>query len=672
MMNRGVFFMCWMAVALLGGHAQGDQSWWLTPQRMLQTNLREIDADMDVDQYVREVKDFGVNVVLFNVGGIVANYPTELEFHWKNTFMEGDLVGEVVPKLHAEGIRVMGRFDFSKLNEEYAVQHPEWLYVSEKGDNVNYNGQVHTCLMGGYQQEYMFKILKEAVTRYPLDAVFFNMIGFKEKDYSGNKHGICQCKNCETSFRAFSGMDLPKRTGDQRSMSKYNEWREVEIEKQFRRVRSLIKSIREDIAICTYTTRHVDVIRQESGKPIGRGTWFDREISQWVLSGSKDRQLTRAAVHFYHMPMRHSGSAPFLQQRRVWQQMVNGAWLDFYCIGPLSRLEDRAAIGPLRAVFRFHEANAEWLLNTDSAAEVGLLYDGNGEDMQGWMQLLSENHVAFDLIGFGRSELKRYKTIIVPNSRRINEPGARALDQYVKDGGNLLLSGRMPEGMECFGETHLKKTWPQRHSMYLRITPDDKAALKVDGLKDFDLTHLRGEFYEYETSGETHLKLIHDVMYGPPEKCYYKGVSDIPGLLLNTYGKGKAALLPFELGRMYREWGNQSHALVAMGTLDHLLQTERRLAVETSALVEITHRKDPQGSFEWISFYNHSGHLENSYHPPVPIRDIRVDFKPQRPVAGIRTLAGSAALSYTSKPDGRIEMTLPELNDFEVILIQYK
>jgi hypothetical protein len=163
--------------ALGAAHAEDVKPWWLTPQRLLQTNLREIDATMDVDQYIREVKAFGANVVLFNVGGIVANYPTDLEFHWRNTFMEGDLVGTVLQRLHEEDLRMIGRFDFSKINEKFAAQHPEWLYVSEKGHNVNYNGQVHTCVSGGYQQDYMLKILGEAVDRYPLDGVFFNMIG---------------------------------------------------------------------------------------------------------------------------------------------------------------------------------------------------------------------------------------------------------------------------------------------------------------------------------------------------------------------------------------------------------------------------------------------------------------------------------------------------------------
>ena len=43
-----------------GSTDAGD--WWLTPHRLLQTNLREIDATMDTDQYVREVKEFGAVV----------------------------------------------------------------------------------------------------------------------------------------------------------------------------------------------------------------------------------------------------------------------------------------------------------------------------------------------------------------------------------------------------------------------------------------------------------------------------------------------------------------------------------------------------------------------------------------------------------------------------------
>ena len=159
----------------------------------------------------------------------------------------------------------------------------------------------------------------------------------------------------------------------------------------------------------------------------------------------------------------------------------------------------------------------------------------------------------------------------VPASAKDN---ARDLDAFVKGGGKLLLSGKLPESMDCLGNPTLKKTWPPRHSMYVRIRPEDKSKLSIDGLKDYDLVQFRGDFHEYGPTSDTKsmLRLIHDVTYGPPEKCYIHGVSDIPAMLLRPFGEGAAALLPFQIGAMYREWGNHGHAMLAVGTLDNLLK----------------------------------------------------------------------------------------------------
>ena len=44
----------------------------------------EVDAiDFDIDLYLQSLKDIGANTVLINVGGIVGNYYTELEFHYQ-------------------------------------------------------------------------------------------------------------------------------------------------------------------------------------------------------------------------------------------------------------------------------------------------------------------------------------------------------------------------------------------------------------------------------------------------------------------------------------------------------------------------------------------------------------------------------------------------------------
>lgn len=658
--------------------------WWMTPHRLLQTNLREIDATMDTDQYVREVQDFGANVVLFNVGGIVANYPSELEFQWVNTHMEGDLVGTVLPKLHAAGIKMIGRFDFSKLNEAYAMQHPEWLYVNENGEYVNYNGQVHTCLMGGYQQEYMYEILKEACTRYPLDGVFFNMIGFPTRDYSRVLHGNCQCDNCKRSFKEYCGLEVPKHDGDPVALSKLTEWRKLQIDKQFQRVRETIKSIRDDIVILTYTEKWVDMKRQESGHPTGQEPWRDTHRVQWLLENFPEKQLAMASNHFHQMIFRHSGVAPGLHYRRNWQSLVNGAWLDFYCLGPLQRLEDRAGLKTASEVYRFHGANEEWLLDTISAAEVGIVVpsrewadrnqsSGTGDDYWGWVQLLGENQVHYDMVLLSKAELSQYKALIVPESGSISSREAGLLDDWVKGGGKLLLSGKIPEGMQCLGNPALEATWPERHSMYLRIRPEDKAKLAKVDLKDYDLSHLKGDFHQYSTvdGNQYLLKLVHDVTYGPPEKCYIHSVSDLPGMWVRRHGKGKAAILPFHAGGMYKEWANQSHALLATGTLDNVLGLDRRLKVETSPLVQTTHRRDPKGKFEWVGLQNHSGQLMNVVHEPLPVSHIKIQLQTDKPVTRIRSLTNGQILTPRQIAPGQVEVILPKLDAFEIVLFEY-
>ena len=386
---------------------------------------------MDIDRYVQEIKDFRATVVLFNVGGIVANYPTDLPYHYRNTFMKGDLVGTVLERLHKEGIRVIGRFDFSKINEKFAAEKPEWLYVSEKGQHVNYNGQVHTCVSGGYQQEYMFEILGEAVDRYPLDGVFFNMIGYQRSDYSGNYHGICQCQACKDKFREYSGMDLPKTQDDKSPVyRKYLEFTRMMSDRQFTRVNAFLKAKRPDLAICTYTPTGVDIIRKESNTPLSAGTYRDTDNAKATLLTAGERQLANCAVYFIDIPYRHAAVSPYLTVRRIWQHMVNGAWVDFYCIGPLGSQEDRTGLDLTRQLYQFHAANERWLKPTRPAGEVALVRRG-GREYDGLLQILCENQVAFELTTLDESLLKAYRLVIVPDAGGLGEKDCTTLDAYV-------------------------------------------------------------------------------------------------------------------------------------------------------------------------------------------------------------------------------------------------
>ncbi len=642
--------------------------WWLKPHRMIQTNLREIDATMDIDQYIRELKQFGVNVVKFNVGGIVANYPTDVKYHYRNPFMKGDLTETVLKRLHAEGIRMMGRFDVSKINQKFAAEHPQWLYVSEAGKNVNYNGQVHTCVSGGYQQEYMYKFLEEALDRYPLDGVFFNMSGYQRRDYSGNHHGICQCDNCRRLFKQFSGLDLPPTQDNGPTYKKYVEFTRMMMTKQNNRVKTFFKAKRPDLALYG-----VDVIRSESGSPLGRGTYYDTDKVKSAMLTMGRKQYNNTANHFIEIPYRHAGAAPSLQARRIWQQAVNGAWLGFYCMGPLHRLEDRAGLNMLREIYRFHQANEPWFLDTKPAGDVGLVRNG-GDEYQGILQILSEGQVAFELTGLDPQQLDRFPLVILPDAGGLDPRQTAVLDDYVKRGGKLLLTQAVPKTLKCLGEVKLVESRPAEKGSYIRIRPEDKATLDVSSLEDLDLVFLRGEFNVYQTPQDVKklLRLIPSDMFGPPEKCYYRHVSDHPALICRRHGSGAAACFTFGIGTHYEQQAHQGHAALLLGAVDNLLGLDRRALVSAPPLVEINQRACRRGRFDWISLYNHTGQRGKAIHMPIPIAGIRISFKPRKPVRAVRLLSADRELKFTKQDDGRIAVALPPLKHYEIVVFEYR
>ena len=189
--------------------------WWHRPFRIFQTNIREVDSGMDVDAVVDDIVGFGADVWLLNAGGIVSHYPSRLPHQhpspWLKDHPSGDLIGDAVAEAHRRGVRVMARCDFSKVHRDVFEAHPDWCYLSPKGERQIYNGLYSACPSGPYYQEKSLEVINEILDNYAVDAFFFNMFSMALRDYSRTYHGICQCSNCRRHFAAFSGgMALPR------------------------------------------------------------------------------------------------------------------------------------------------------------------------------------------------------------------------------------------------------------------------------------------------------------------------------------------------------------------------------------------------------------------------------------------------------------------------------
>ena len=165
--------------ATLGARAQetaparAPSRWWMDePVRFIQTNLPENYSTLDARRLIAQVADFPANVLLCNMGGIVAQYPTQVPFHYASPFLPPgrDLFGDVLREAHARHIRVVGRFDLSKTQKAVYDAHPEWFFKRTDGGPAIYNGLYSACINGGYYREHAPKILAEALERYPVDA----------------------------------------------------------------------------------------------------------------------------------------------------------------------------------------------------------------------------------------------------------------------------------------------------------------------------------------------------------------------------------------------------------------------------------------------------------------------------------------------------------------------
>ena len=249
---------------------------WRKPFGMLQTNLREIDVDMNVNEVTDYILDHGADAWLISIGGIQAQYPTSLGYHTKNERLSsrrsGDLIADALQAAHSRGLRLLARMDFSKVSAEVAAQNPDWLFVSPTGDLQTHTADlVSVCPSGPYYPERIFDILDEVIKNYKVDGFFVNWLWMSEIDYYKRYWGVCHCSGCQAGCLKYSnGKKLPKGPSD----AEYAEWlrfaREL-VDNITARIRKFIADRLPDA--CYIQGTGSDIMFHEANNAVGRESW---------------------------------------------------------------------------------------------------------------------------------------------------------------------------------------------------------------------------------------------------------------------------------------------------------------------------------------------------------------------------------------------------------------
>ena len=649
--------------------------WWLENNlRLVQNNLRDIDAAMDVDRLLSDLRQFDCNVVMVGAGGITSFFPTELAYQRPSPFLgDRDVLGEIVEKCHQEGIRVIARFDFSKTHESFYKDHPEWYYRSPKGEIVRYNDTVHTCVCGWYQQEYSLKIIEEVLQKYSVDGIFFNMFGFTTSDYSNNYYGICHCDACRQKFAAYSGgMDLPERESpEDPTFQTYRDFQDQVVGDILRRIHKLVRQYSPEIAVCTYHHSDVDIIRNESNSAV------DRPLPFWLYNSSSNVAMVRqnwnnkiisncvinAADIFY----RFSAVPPELTKIRLYENMAAGSGLDFCIIGVFEDYHDQESVDEAKKVFHFHKLNEDIYGKLRSLARLAVIHPLSrhcGKDFYGVFRALKELHLPFDCLADQRiledvSLLEPYVAVLVPS---LSDIQPEAVLKIQKMGKKLMILGAEPltKGLQESLGLKLREIRADNRAAYLYT----KEKNLFPSMEKRDWMLLDGSFNVYEGKGwRSLLPRVEKAWFGPPERCFGHILTEEGGTLFSS--DDQTVVIPWGLGSLYHKIGYREYRDMLRDILRKLAPEVEVIGGNLPAAVEVFW--DKVGNQYLLQLLNLTGFHGNTMEKPLCLTNLKVELCGSFILA--RSLTGGT-FTVQSNERGKTFLSLQKLTEFEAILLE--
>lgn len=673
-----------------------EQVWWKDRAwRIVQTNLREIDmAGMDAKQYVRELQEFNANTVIINTGGIVASYESKIPFQSPNRFLTGDDLKTVVRACKEAGIRVISRVDFSKVRRPLYEQHPEWAYVSPKGEIIDYHGLVHMCFNSDYQQKIAMDIIREIIRDVDPDGIFLNMGGYSVAlDYTKGFQGICQCENCRKRFREMYDLELPRvEDADDPVYQKYKQFQSATVAEYNRNIKKVIAEEKPDLLFFS-----IDMLRGEVG------TFFDHaDQNNFMYKGSQLLKLERystpevvssvTSVDFIDMWYRHAAVSPHEQELRLAQMLANGGFADFYQVGRLDNHPDKSGYAALKKMFRYHKDHEEDYYANFSDAEIALITPQEtmwlkGEmsfpaEFFGWYHLLTQQHYLFDCIRMNtltNLSLEKYKTVILADTQDISDAAAEKLDAFVRAGGTVIAAGetgqwdeshkkRQNIALQSLGVEKLGYVGRDYISAYFDIGQSKE---QFPRFQDTEWIYLHDVYCyaQYKAGVRQSMRFIPPHRHSPPEDAYPTNITDYPAFTVNEFGAGRGVYVPWKPGADYYHYGFPHMGNFMADLLEHVLGVDR-VTGNLPEVVEVEHTVRRDGTVDYVHLINYTGHSLKSYFAPVPLYDLSVEVPwKKEPPKTVFSMTAGKSVPFTFE-DGRLRLTVDRLDLFEAIRLE--
>ena len=708
--------------------AIAQEPWYRRTLRWGQTNITEPDpAIYDISWWRSYWKRTRVQGVIVNAGGIVAYYPTKFPLQYRPASLaERDLFGEILKAAHEDGLVVLARIDSNRTHESLYNAHPDWFALDASGRPHKAGDLFVTCVNGPYYDEYLPGILREIAGR-------FRPEGFTDNSWAGlGRDDICYCENCKRKFQQRTGRSLPaRRNWDDLGYRDWIEWnyaRRLELWDQNNRITreaagqdclwigmnsgsiaGQCRSFRDYKGICA---RAEIILLDHQGRGEGGGFAQNAEAGQLVHSLLGWNKLIPESMAMYQSGRptfrKTSNSEP---EARLWilEGLAGGLQPWWHHVG--AHQEDRRQFLIAESVYRWHEANQEFLVNRQPIASVGLIWSQKNMDFfgrdhgselvelpwRGWALALVRARIPYlpihvDDIDPKASELS---VLILPNIGGLSDAQATSLRRFVQRGGALIATGRsslydqwgqprpdfaLADVLGChyvsLGREGERPREPRGETLhtYLRIGKSDgpRRHSVLGGFENTDILPFGGWLGDVIASEEAEVLLTYVPTFPiyPPETSWMREPqTNIPGLVLNrTAQNGRVAFLIADLDRRFAVDNLPDHGKLLANLVRWAADSHFPLQIEGPGLIDC--RLYRQGHRSILHLVNLTNTARSPVDELIPVGPITVTIRtlPGQSQGPVRLLVSRLKPSVSL---GRAQSTiiLPSVLDHEVLVI---
>jgi hypothetical protein len=375
---------------------------------------------------------------------------------------------QLVEDCHKAGIKLcLGLPPFPPV--ELVKARPDWrvhpddtgavLKLVPEKDNL---GTRIGCNLGPWG-DYLIEVCAELVQDYKVDGYSFD----------GNYHApLCFCPACKNAYKEERGKTLPPKIDlDNIAYREYLVWRGEKLEDHYRRLQGRLKKIDPNAVVMSWTVnagRYGHFLYSPRAMPTRLNRLFDLPMQELWLDetnfGGSVAPAFGAAYLRGTTGDRPNASEAYLMSRgnpyssdsfpkherlaRTFLAMTNGG-LSPKSFGWTGHAESTAA------VFQAISQRERWLTRTERLPWAALLvseqtrqfyaYKDIAErflpSVYGVFRAAMEEHLPLSLINdwdLTKSELAKYRVLILANAAALSNEQAEAVRQYVREGGGLV------------------------------------------------------------------------------------------------------------------------------------------------------------------------------------------------------------------------------------------